>query len=232
MKPIEISRREVMNNIIRFKNAFSEKENVWMNTHTGDIRFGGQVSPDWKQVQLHQAAKQNKLRVELLAEAEEFEPFAWRIAQETVRVLNEIIAEYRVQGSVQAALQDLSHIKLVEPKGWLEDFPGWQGNMDRVAAERLLQRAPRGTYLLREGDELTRDIATQLSRENGVSVTAYVCTTVESEHKISDILILHTSRGWTLYNDNPDLSDAQYAYSPSPQGVLHHMQHRARHPLS
>ncbi len=262
--PIEISRREVLNNVIRFKTKvweepFTEDLPLLLNTRTGDIRFAEKIShlehptfsgrkpqkplAEWKKVQLHIAKEKNRLQVELFEDKNHsltergLEPLAWRVVQETVEVLNEIIAKHttrekvseRTHEAVKAALKDLSHIRLTLPKGYMEDLPGWRGFVDRVAAEKELREAPKGTYVLREIDVATRSIAFALSQENRTHIHAYVCTVVEAEEKISDILILHTSKGWTVYNDNPNLSD--YTYAPSPQSLLLTINHRAKHPL-
>jgi hypothetical protein len=271
---IEISRREVLNNIIRFKDALVEDKNaflgqgeqsypVLLNSRTGDIRFAQKMSSlengvmsgrkpksvhtDWKKVQLHIAEQENKVRFEFTDEANHslpsqgFEPLAWRVAQETLQVLNDIIAKHsplaktelsgRMQEVIRAALQDLSQIRLSTPKGQLEHLPGWKGAIDRMSAEKALKKASKGTYLLREGDAGTQAIAFHLSEANRTRVRAYLCTVVESEDKISDILLLQLPRGWTLYHDNPNLSDERYVYVTSPQGLLLQINHRARHAL-
>ncbi|HEY4255403.1 MAG TPA: hypothetical protein VGM34_03545 [Chlamydiales bacterium] len=269
---IEISRREVLNNIIRFKDALFEDQNafggessypVLLNARTGDLRFAQKMSSlengvisgrkpigahtDWKKVQLHIARQESKVCFEFTDETNHslpslgFEPLAWRVAQETLQVLNDIVAQHRpmaqsaltgkMQEVIQAALKDLSQIRLSTPKGQLEHLPGWRGTIDRITAETELKNAFRGSYLLREGDADTQAIAFYLSEANRTRVRAYLCTVAEAENKISDILLLQLARGWTLYHDNPNLFDEQYVYVASPHGLLAQINHRARHPL-
>ncbi len=271
-RAIEITRREVMNNIIRFQDTLLKSKGhpqelgkgrsypVMLNFRTGDFRFAEEMSnlehhfaspqtikqkaalEEWRNVQLQiwQRTK-NHWECTLCDETDHklrprnLEPLAWRIIEETVDVLNEILQAQAPKTTEslpeKAALTDLSAIHLSTHPGSIEDLPGWKGPLDRFEAEASLKKAPKGTYVLRSGDEETKAVAFQLSQENGVRVKAYVCTVVESEKKISDILILHSVNGWTLYDDNPDLTDSQYIYSPSPQGVMLQLHDRAKRAL-
>ncbi len=58
-----------------------------------------------------------------------------------------------------------------------------------------------------------------------------VCTFVDLEHKIVDILILKSAVGWTLYRDNPDLLDSEYSYKPFPETVIRNLGNRIIAPL-
>lgn len=277
----EISRREVMNNLIRFKDNLlemrgedrsrqdqeEEKENkerkykVLLNRKTGDMRFAQKITSlehhiarkkakreeaaeDWKEVQIivEQKTSRDTAHFEVRdtqnhsLKPSDIDPLAWRIASETLDILNqkakdvqsaspEILAE-------EAVLQDLSSIHIVTQKERIEDLPGWMGSINRIEAEKRLENQPIGTYLLREGDEITVSIAFHFSEENLLSIHPYVLTVVEKNQKIADILLLQTNKGWTLYHDDPNLKDLViYQYFPSPQSVLHYLSQIARHPL-
>ncbi|MDE3045645.1 MAG: hypothetical protein KGJ02_03265, partial [Verrucomicrobiota bacterium] len=241
---IQISRREVMNNLIRFKDALLEQNQgkedstgrtypVLVNRKTGDIRFAERVSQlehrlpkpgkpatslaDWREVRIHVSTENPKIvHFELLDERETelksdgMEILAWNILNETIQVLNQI-AESHPPSSPEvlpeeAVLQDLSEIHLASPSVSIQAMPGWHGPIDRYEAERLLRDEPAGTYLLREGDSLTKEITELL----GEKIYPYLCTIIESEQRISDILLLQTPKGWTLYEDCFDLTETTY----------------------
>lgn len=278
---LEISRREVLNNLIRFKDSLSEmrgekegheehlpsekkeerKYKVLMNRKTGDMRFAQRISSfehhiarkgtkkeapeDWKEIQIivHQPGKLEAVHFEVRdaqnrsLKPSELEPLAWRIASETLDILNHKAEE--VKGQLldmlpeEAVLHDLSSIHISSMKDRINDLPGWLGSISRVEAEQMLDGKPEGTYLLREGDELTIAISFHFEEENHLHIHPYLVTVVESEGKISDILLLQTSKGWILYFDDPNLNDkALYEYFPSAQTLLHHINKQAKRPLS
>jgi hypothetical protein len=277
---LEISRREVLNNLIRFKESLAEmrgeregheehlpaekkkerKYKVLMNRKTGDMRFAQKISSfehhigrksgkkeapeDWKEIQLivHQQVKSEAAHFEVLdsqnrsLKPSELEPLAWRVASETLDVLNQKAEE--VKGQLldmlpeEAALYDLSSIHISSMKDRINDLPGWLGSISRLDAEQMLDGKPEGTYLLREGDELTIAIAFHFEEENHLHIHPYLVTVIEGEGKISDILFLQTSKGWILYFDNPNLNDrVLYEYFPSAQALLQHIKQTAKRPL-
>ncbi len=114
----------------------------------------------------------------------------------------------------------------------MEALPGWAGMINRMEAEKELNSSPVGTYLFRNGDSFTEVIAKKLSEGNQIDVEVFICTLVEPEDKISDILILMTSSGWTFYRDNPDLLDSEYVYHDSPETLLACLNGRLQHPVS
>ena len=131
----------------------------------------------------------------------------------------------------ESVLQDLSDIHLAPHPSNIEDLPGWVGPINRFQAEDILRGQALGTYLLREADAQLSETALCLSHENKIHVHAYLCTVMESQEKISDILILHTPKGWIFYRDNPDLADSEYEYFRSPHALLTHLGQRARRPI-
>lgn len=270
----EISRREVLNNLIRFKDSLLDlysqggnrpkfgaerKYKVLLNCHTGDMRFAQKLgnleshigrtnarkesASDWKEAYLVVQQKsmgetaqfflRNASDKEL--KSSDLDPIAFRIVNETAEILNAKAREVKTVPAEtlieEALLQDLSTIHLAAQGERIEDLPGWMGSINRVEAEHRLEGKPVGTYLLREGDEITKAMAFHFSEENVVSVHPYVITLVEQEGKISEYLLLKTDKGWTLYHDDPDLKDTTYHFAPSPRTVLHELHHLARHPI-
>lgn len=280
---LEISRREVLNNLIRFKDSLlemrGEKEGrekhenepeekkgqrvyrVLLNRKTGDMRFAQKISAlehhiarkgakketpeDWKEIQIivHQKTSGEAAYFEVRdaqnrsIKPSDVEPLAWRIARETLDVLN--IKAEEVKGRLstmlpeEAALNDLSSLHISAMKDRIEDLPGWMGSISRMQAEEILQGKSVGTYLLREGDELTVSISFHFEEENHLQIHPYLVTVLENEGKISDILLLQTNKGWIPYFDDPNLNDPSlYKYYPSAQEILHHIKQIAKQPLS
>lgn len=115
---IEVSRREVLNNLIRFKDALLELHvrqkagdgqtervyRVLLNRRTGDMRFARKISSlehhfqiigkgaseDWTQARLIVTeTSDHHVHFEVKDIKEtDLEPLAWRISSETVKVLN------------------------------------------------------------------------------------------------------------------------------------------------
>lgn len=256
---IQISRREVLNNIIRFKDSLAQHRierkdravrsyPAICNFKTGDLQFQQKASGEmqkggeWRQVQIEVKHAGGAIRFDLSDTAHRtidpngLDPLAYRILNETLEALNQIAGQASQSSQADLTekeiLQDLDQIELTHSSPSLRELPGWFGPIDRYQAERLLENRPVGTYVLREPDEGARAIAHHLSAENGFPVRAFLCTVIESHEKISDILFLQTSRGWSLYLDEPDLSSKIYRYVPHAQGLLLHLRHMAKHPLT
>lgn len=283
----EISRREVLNNLIRFKDNLLEMRGeerrhqgeeedeeegktgkqgertykVLLNRKTGDMRFAqkisalehhisrkgskkGETAEDWKEIHLivHQKSPKEAAHFEVTdpqnhsLKPSDIDPLAWRIASETLNVLNEkakeVHGKHEKMLPEEAALQDLSSIHLKAQQGRIEDLPGWKGSLSRQEAEEILIGRPVGTYLLREGDEITVSIAFHFSEENLLSIHPYILTVVETEEKIADILLLQTNKGWILYHDDPNLKDSSiYHYYPSADALVHSLKSIAAQPL-
>ncbi len=274
---IEITRREVLNNLIRFKDNLLEMRGgggqqrerdqekkkggrtykVMLNKHTGDMRFAQKISAlehhfapkerhkgkaeDWKEVHIIVEQSASEVHFEVRdaedhqLKAADLDPLAWRIAKETVDVLNLKAKEIKIHSGEmlpeEETLRDLSSIHLALLKDRIEDLPGWAGSLGRFDAEKVLTRKPIGTYVLREGDEITISASFHLSEVNLLSVHPYIITFVDKEEKISDILLLQTDKGWTFYEDDPNLKDRAYHFHSSPQDLIQSLHHLLKHPL-
>lgn len=275
----EISRREVLNNLIRFKDSLLDRKDnlqednsvprgrrvyqVLLNCKTGDMRFAKKISAlehhiarsrkegrgespgDWKEIQMivSQATPAEIAHFEVLdaknhsLNPSELEPLAWKVASETLDLLNQkaqfIKGEEKNLLPEVAVLKDLSSIHISVSKDKIEDLPGWMQSLNREDAEAMLEGKPIGTYLLREGDEMTVSISFHASEENDLPIHPYLLTVVEAEGKISDILLLRTGKGWTLYHDDPNLKDpVLYKYVSSPLGLIKLLSGVAKFPLS
>ncbi|OGN65268.1 MAG: hypothetical protein A3E80_00100 [Chlamydiae bacterium RIFCSPHIGHO2_12_FULL_49_9] len=267
---IKISRREVLNNLIRFKdNLLDMREDgalgkgkarsyrVLLNRHTGDMRFEKKITSlehhlsskgrssgsahDWIEVRLLVEKERAKGVCFELCDAEgesilpqALDPIAWKVASETLHVLNIKGKGVKEKGEMLAeeiVLHDLSSIHISTQSENIEDFPGWAGSIDRLDAERRLFGRPEGTYILRNGDQLTLSMTFHFSEENHITVRPFILTVVEREKKISDILLLETEKGWVLYEDDPDLKDPYYHYHESLRALFKLLCERAKYPL-
>ncbi|MBU6446089.1 MAG: hypothetical protein KGQ49_01665 [Verrucomicrobia bacterium] len=268
---IEISRREVLNNLIRFKDSLfeglgtkhSKDERIYkvlFNCKSGDMRFPqkvksleyqiakkkgrGEVASDWREARIRISRRDSEGPAQFEIwdaqnrplEPTGMAPLAWRVVRETLEVLNErakqvVGYEYGMLPE-EAVLSDLSSIHLSIPVEQIEDLPAWAGVIGREDAERRLEGTSIGTYLLREGDPLTRAIGFHFSEENHVKVHPFLLTVVEEDEKISDMLIIKTANGWTLYRVDPNIHDSTlYQYETTPQGLLHHISNIAKTPI-
>lgn len=238
----DVSRAEVVENLNELKVSLKEgvrTYRVLLNKKTGKIRFAKGITKlerqiavrkagkaeDWKEVQILMKPQKIEFRdaKDRPLNSSGIEPLAWRVASETLYILNQI--SHRNQSI------DLTQVHLIEQHGKIEELSGWVGLLNRVDAEKRLESFGIGTYLLREGDTISMAMAFHFSEENGMYVHPYLLTIVESEQKISDLLLLQTTLGWTCYRDDPNLKDgAIYTYFSSP-GELIRSIHIARQPL-
>jgi hypothetical protein len=257
---IQISRREVLNNIIRFKdNLLIQKESsrqekgakrlyrAHLNRQTGDLRFvekGAhlQRNKEWREVQINVDEDENYLahfdardEKNQPLEPSEIEPLAWHIFAETLDTLNLIASQHPLTEPQmlpeEAALEDLSEIHLAAITSKVQETPGWKGEIDRMEAEKKLQHQLPGTYLFRSADAITRVLAKELAHANHMAVQPFLVTIRDTEEKIDEALLLQTNRGWTVYRDNPDLTDSEYLYFTSLQEALKQLEKRAQQPL-
>lgn len=231
-----------------------------LNRKTGALRFTQKIThlehrmapkgnkreviEDWKPILIvvHQKTAADLARFEVsdshhhALKPSELETMAWKVASATIDILNTKAKEQRGQNPnmlpEEAILQDLSAIRLPSQKDQIENLVGWMGSLSRIDAEKILTGKPVGTYLLREGDDITVSIAFHLTEENFISIRPYLLTVVEKDEKISDVLLLQTDKGWTLYEDDPNLEDSElYHFFDSPQALIHHLNQTARFPL-
>lgn len=261
MRP-EITRREVLNNLIRFKDSLLEKlpkkhsggERVYkvlLNRKTGEMRFPQKIKSleyqvakrkgklqapnDWKEARIvvkdHFELRNGQNHP---LEPTEVDPPARRVIRETLEVLNS--RAQAVQGIKlleEEVLQDLSSIDFAVEVERIEDLPAWVGSLNREEAEKRLEGKAEGTYLIREGDPITRAIGFHFAEENHLLVHPFLLTVVEDEEKISDILIIQTSKGWTQYQDDPNLNDTMlYQYEATPDALLRGLMQIIKEPIS
>jgi hypothetical protein len=237
---IPITRREVLNNLIRFKNNLLEMEETdlgslhgersyafLVNRHTGDIRFTRNTevlkrqfpSTSWEE--LHLSAEDQGERVHFHftdLEPNHLDPLAVGILVETLDVLNYLASLYLPDDQTlpeNAALEHLADLHISVTVEKIESLPGWSGPISRMEAEKILSNSSPGTYLLRMRDKILKGVSETLAESNQMHIKLYVLTFVKDEREIGEYLLLKTQWGWTLVRDESDLSLYEYHAAPS-----------------
>jgi len=93
----------------------------------------------------------------------------------------------------------------------VEKVSGWAGSVTHDEAEERLQGKSMGTYVIRSGDETSALSVDQLMQGNHRVIQHYLLVVKGEEEKVEEHLILHTSQGWLMYSDEPNLN----SYRPS-----------------
>lgn len=252
----EFLRREVLNNLIRFKDSLLEKKRkissdqeriykVLINCKTGEMRFpekikslesrfykqsGHERANDWKEAHI---VANSQFAVEYV-DPIDIEPFAWGVISETIDVLNAIAQKHlsRELTIEEIILSELSSLQTSRDSHRIEELPAWAGKIGREEAEKKLEGTIEGTYLLRGADPLTQAMGFHFTESNQMLVEPFLLTVVEGDEKISDILLIQTPKGWTLYHDDPNLNDIiLYKYEPSPEAVIRELTEVVKQPF-
>jgi len=113
----------------------------------------------------------------------------------------------------------------------IQAYPGWMGNIDHIRAEKYLLKQKPGTYLLREGDFITKSIENELETQGHQAARCYILTVVEEEKTIKDFMIIQLQKGWLLYNDDPDLYQDQYQIFQSLKDLLNTLEGEIKYPI-
>jgi hypothetical protein len=221
---------------MRFAQKISELEHRF--PQKGQLKNSAQ---NWKEVQIvvHQKNAQEVV-FEVTDEGSDqltesgLKPTAFKVAKETIDVLNRKAKEVRIPAgeslSEEIVVKNLSSLRVEENP--IEHLAGWVGTISREQAERLLENQLEGSYVIREGDALTESAAFHLGKTNSSLIRPYLLTVVESEEKISDILILHTDKGWTFYKDDPDLKNRAYHFHRSPDFLIQSLSPLLKYPIT
>ncbi len=228
---------------------------VLLNRKTGDIEFSWKIDPlrlhpkmrlsgeasEWREAQMKVEQQNGSVHFSLKDVAQnEFkgegvEHLAFQVIRETLDALNRMALHTHIHAGAlspeREVLKDLSQLSLETSSLRIDDMPGWVGSMSRFDAEALLRKQASGTYLLRSADEGSSAIAFHLSEENRMDVRAFLCTVAQSTHKIVDILLLDTEKGWAVYRDNPDLNAVEYHYFTSLQALMHSLHSHVKRPI-
>jgi hypothetical protein len=234
---IPISRPEVLSNLQEYRKAFSSSWKshqdgncrALVHRQTGKIKVARKIHEirdslghegllsnpnDWQEISI----LYQKESLQVLDENgkpfsfKSLSRFAWRIVTETLTVLQWL----RDKGD---KIKDETDFSLY-PQGELpENCHGWMGEISREKAEELLASKQKGTYLMREADPMTLSCAFHLSQRHEIFIFPYILS-VREEGKIAEKVFFETDRGWTFYEDEPDLKGPEYRFHPSVSQLL------------
>jgi hypothetical protein len=237
---IQISRREVLNNLIRFKNNLLDQEEkidvpvqgkrsyaILVNRRTGELRFeapkkkaGSKLrSSDWEECRILVESREEEVHFRLTdmkgssVEPKHLESLAVAILFETLDVLNYLASLYHPDPQElpeNTVLEHLSDLHISVVAEPIESTPGWRGALSRVEAEKILSGAAPGTYLLRDGGKIVDGVAEQLGQSNETTVKLYVLAFVDAQGEVAEHLLVQTEWGWTVKRDESNLSRYEY----------------------
>lgn len=103
----------------------------------------------------------------------------------------------------------------------IQDHSAYAGNIGRTEAEHLLEKKPKGSFLIREIDSISSAQKKALERENKISFEACVITYVK-EDRIGEYFVIHLKDKWWVYSDNPDLSTPKEVSSSIEELIKQH----------
>jgi hypothetical protein len=109
-------------------------------------------------------------------------------------------------------------------------LPGWIGSLPIDEAEKKLEGAQVGTYLIRTGVEVFQMIE-EMKGEYG-EIYPYSLLFAADEGKISELLILHVSWGWIIQNDEPNLKSESYMVFGTAKELLDSLHEVIGNPVS
>ncbi len=82
-------------------------------------------------------------------------------------------------------------------------------DLTRKECEQLLLSRPPGVYLFRK-DEFASILEEELSSTHSQKISCTTLSYVSSVKKISDLTLVKTKDGWSIYTGNPNLEEARY----------------------
>src|SRR5579872_7458596 len=218
---------------------------LYINRFKGDFLIAGQgrepvnlKEKEWKKilVRMEISSEEKHLHFELLEDnqsslkAGDLEPVAQRVLQETHRVLNYISRDLEQRMAADAALKEIPYvtIALSEAEKEKKDLvhEAWH-QVDRLEAEQLLGEHPVGAFLFKK-DIYAIYLEQQLEKSLQQSVKCITLTISEEKRKVSDFTLVKSSKGWLIYNDDPQLPGPYY---PSVYILLETMKDKLIMPL-
>jgi hypothetical protein len=200
---------------------------AWVKASTGKLQFEDPPRLETKEWQpLEIRCKYDRRRGLVQVEKTEGEPLhlkerAAQVVAATFSTFSNLGGGLSQGGDFASQLDELS--KLAQPLAPISDerlILAALYEVDRGGAEKLLQNrsdrpVPTGTYLFRQ-DHYAQVLEDQLvARHPGVR--CLTVTIAEGGGKFSDYTLVHCSKGWQIYNDDPSLEQPSF---PSLQSLL------------
>ena len=251
-----ISKQALLGNIYRFRSYIEDGHppdrldgpfqiyRGLFNPQTGELKFAQKISSieprfksfgskgevgDWEPVEIGVIRREDgRFEFDLKNLSAKTADVANRALEDTLLALGQIAI-----GSKDGKIRfDLSKLQLGLKETAFGHLPGWKGALDRIEAESRLQEASVGSYVLREAGDDTALMIEELGKSNHMRVRGLICTVVEEEDKISDLLFIQTDFGWTIMQDSQDLSDRNiYLYQKSLEELIKSLSSRLLYPI-
>lgn len=189
-----------------YREAADRKYVAMVNRLTGAMRFADTEvlnQHEWKQIVLR--FDLDKRAVEIVESDNnaqsnvELDPQADRVMRETLKIFQVIV------GQIQN-LKDFAHVELETPSPQTGErdlvHEAWH-QLDRIQAEELLHKRPRGSYLFRK-DQYATLLEDQLNKAEK-EVKCITLTFLDENNSIRDKTVVKHVKGWIVYDDDPNL---------------------------
>ncbi len=132
-------------------------------------------------------------------------PMAIQVIKETIQTINTLSDLVKGSSStIITKVQDVCKLRIDEKKDTNVLTAAWH-TVDRIGAERLLEREAVGTYLLRE-DDFAQLLSERLSDELGKTVKCITLSILEAKNHVCEYTLVHLDHRWHCY-DNVEFCD-------------------------
>ncbi len=180
----------------------------FVNCVTGEICFEPQVqttSEKWKPIYLYVSEEGDFLVIgvdEAQFSLDDFFPSAYSSMIETVRILNYVLQLLQGRADVDLLLKQLSGLEIAISKDIIHD--AWH-QVDRIGAERLLEKQVSGTYLFRK-DEYAAILEDQLMVQHKMPIKCLTLSYIDKKSRVVDLTVVKKEDRWLYYDDDPSLT--------------------------
>ncbi len=143
---------------------------------------------------------------------EELQPEAFFNLKETIKTIQFISLFLPKLKNLSSILKEfsLTNLDVLLNRFQNQDIvhEAWH-DLTRKECEQLLLNHPPGVFLFRK-DEFASILEGELSLAHKQKISCITLSFVSSPKKISDLTLVKTNEGWSLYNDSPDLEEVRY----------------------
>jgi len=194
---------------------------AFVNCNTGEMAFADldkerKFSKDWKPLTIKlRPTDEGAFEVigaDGLFKCEELSKEAYRLFTKTMHILNQIAYDPRKGKNPFWVLRQVAHVDFIlseEEEGERNLIHRAFHNVDRVEAERLLERRAPGTYLFRKG-EFAEILENELNKELSEPVVCITLTYRDWEEKVAEKTLVFDKGKWSFFNDDVELGGKSY----------------------
>ncbi|MES2344968.1 MAG: SH2 domain-containing protein [Chlamydiota bacterium] len=180
----------------------------FVNCVTGEICFEKDIetSPEkWRAIHLYVGEEGDFLVIgidESQFSIHDFFPTAYRSMIETVKVLNLSLQLLQGRVDIDLLLKQLNELEIAVSKDIVHD--AWH-QVDRIGAERLLEKELSGTYLFRK-DEYAAILEDQLIVQHKTPIKCLTLSYLDKKNRVIDLTVVKKEDRWLYYDDDPSLN--------------------------